>query len=198
MGDIKSAREIAMEKINAMGEPTEEERLEWKYLPEGEKLAARYLKKDVHDLSAEMAKYDKKAGPYVSEGVSSVLIKNIILPENEVAKKSAKMAMDGIKLVKTDKAHVEAILNQIRHVFNHYEQQGEAQRKQAYAALKTEFQAKVEQALRQQMGANAAGMRIDIEKQPQFQEEWRKLKAQLDDQYLKLLAEYRQSLEALD
>ena len=47
MGDIKSAREIAMEKIDAMGEPTETERLEWKYLPEGEKLAARYLRGDV-------------------------------------------------------------------------------------------------------------------------------------------------------
>ncbi len=43
MGDIKSAREIAMEKIDKLGEPTEQERMEWKYLPEGEKLAARYL-----------------------------------------------------------------------------------------------------------------------------------------------------------
>ncbi len=42
MGDIKSAREIAMEKIDKIGEPSEEERLEWKYIPEGEKLAARY------------------------------------------------------------------------------------------------------------------------------------------------------------
>jgi len=105
--------------------------------------------------------------------------------------------MDGIKAIKTDKAHVEATLNQIRHVFNHYEQQGEQQRKQAYAALKNDFQAKVEQALRQQMGGNTAGIRIDIEKQPQFLEEWRKVKAQLDAQYLKLLDEYKQELESL-
>jgi hypothetical protein len=197
MGDIKSAREIAMEKINAMGEPTEEERLEWKYLPEGEKLAARYLKHDA-ELVSELAKFDKKAAPYIAEGVSNVLIKNIILPETDIAKKSVKLAMDGIKVVKNDKAHVESVLNQIRHVFNHYEQQGEAQRKQAYASLKSEFQAKVEQALRQQMGGNTAGMRIDIEKQPQFLEEWRKSKAQLDGQYLKLLTEYKQALEALN
>jgi hypothetical protein len=36
MSDIKSAFEIAMEKINRLSEPTEEERLQWKYLPEGE------------------------------------------------------------------------------------------------------------------------------------------------------------------
>lgn len=196
MGDIKSAREIAMEKINKIGEPTEEERLEWKYLPEGEKLAAKYLNHEA-ELSPEISKFDKKAAPYVIEGVSNVLIKNIILPETDIAKKSVKLAMDGIKAVKTDKAHVEAALNQIRHVFNHYEQQGEQQRKQAYAMLKNDFQAKVEQALKQQMGGNLNGVRIDVEKQPQFQEEWRKLKAQLDTQYLQLLNQYKQELEAL-
>jgi hypothetical protein len=196
MGDIKSAREIAMEKIDKLGEPTEEERLEWKYLPEGEKLAARYLKQET-DLSAELKKFDKKAAPYVVEGVNSVLIKNIILPENEVAKKLGKRAMDGIKVIKTDRSHTDAALNQIKHVFDHYEQQGAQQRKQAYESLKADFQAKVEQALRQQMGGNTAGMRIDIEKQPQFQEEWRKLKAQLDAQYTQILNQYKEELESL-
>ena len=195
MGDIKSAREIAMEKIDKLGEPTEEERLEWKYLPEGEKLAARFLKQEV-ELQAELKKFDKKAARYISEGINTVLIKNIILPENEIAKKLGKRAMEGIKLIKTDKSHTDSALNQIRHVFDHYEQQGAQQRKQAYEALKADFQAKVEQALKQQMGTTS-GLRIDIEKQPQFQEEWRKLKAQLDDQYTKVLNQYKEELEAL-
>ena len=103
-----------------------------------------------------------------------------------------KLAMDGIKAIKTDKAHVEAILNQIRHIFSHYTGQGEQQRKQAYAALKADFQTKVEQALKQQMGGKTSP-RIDIEKQPQFQEEWRKLKAQLDGQYMQVLNELNSS-----
>ncbi len=197
MGDIKSAREIAMEKIEKIGEPTEEERLEWKYLPEGEKLAARYLKNGA-DLVTELNKYDKKAAKYVARGVGSILIKNIILPKNETDKKINKLAMDGIKAIKADKSRVEAVLNQIRHIFNHYAEQGEQQRKQAYAALKADFQAKVEQALKQQLGGSMSGVRIDVEKQPQFQEEWRKLKVQLDSQYVKLLNEYKQELEALN
>jgi hypothetical protein len=196
MGDIKSAREIAMEKIDKLGEPTEEERLEWKYLPEGEKLAARYLKQDT-DLGAEIKKFEPKASPYIIEGVSTVLIKNLVLPENEVAKKLGKRSMDGIRAIKTDKSHTDAALKQIMHVFYHYEQQGAQQRKQAFEALKVDFQGKIEQALRQQMGGNTSGMRIDVEKQPQFQEEWRKLKGQLDDQYLKILAQYKEELEAL-
>ena len=196
MGDIKSAREIAMEKIAKIGEPTEEERLEWKYLPEGEKLAARYLKQNA-DILAELGKFDKKATKYVIRGVNTVLIKNINLPRDEASKRTNKLVLDGIKAIKTDKARTEAVLNQIRHVFNHYAEQGEKQIKQAYTALKSDFQAKVEQALQQQ-GGNMAGVRIDIEKQPQFLEEWRKLKGQLEGQYNQLLDEYKQQLEAIN
>lgn len=197
MGDIKSAREIAMEKIDKIGEPTEAERLEWKYLPEGEKLAARYLKQDVQ-LPPEISKFDKKAVPFVSLGATRVLIKNINLPVNEAVQKTNKLAMDGIKTLKTDKNRVEAVLGQIRNIFTHYAGQGEQQRKQAYNQIKQEFQARIEQALRQQTGGNVSGLNIDVERQPQFQEEWRKIKGQMDSQYIQVLDELKQQLEALN
>ena len=196
MGDIKSAREIAMEKIAKLGEPTEEERLEWKYIPEGEKLAARYLKQD-GELLPELGKFGKREAKYILRGINNVLIKNINLPKDEANKRNNKLALEGIKAIKTDKNRTDAILNQIKHVFNHYSEQGDKQIKQAYATLKNEFQAKVEQALQQQ-GGNMAGVRIDIEKQPQFQEEWRKLKAQLEGQYDQVLEEYKQQLAAIN
>ncbi len=48
--DIKSALEIAMEKVEKLGEATVEERLKWKYLPQGKQLAAKYLKDKKIDL----------------------------------------------------------------------------------------------------------------------------------------------------
>ena len=39
MADIKSAYEIAMEKINKIESATPEERLKWKFIPKGEELA---------------------------------------------------------------------------------------------------------------------------------------------------------------
>ena len=193
MGDIKSAREIAMEKIAAIGEPTAAERLEWKYLPEGEKLAARYLKGETK-LQEELAKFEKIATPYIVRGVCTVLVKNINLPKDEAAQKVNKTVMDGLKIIKTDKSKLEAILNQVRQVFTHYTTQGEQQSKQAYEMLKENFQAKIEQAISQQMGSRAANMHIDVEKQPQFQEEWRKVKNQLEGQYLQVMNELKQQL----
>ena len=194
MGDIKSAAEIAREKVEKLEGPTDEERLRWKYVPEGEKLAANYLKQNIN-LVAELGNYDKKVLGYVKEGASEILVRNINLPRNDLAKKTNKKAMEGLKTIKKDKVAVENIFSGIRNIFKHYAEQGEQQRKQAYASLKADFEARVRQAMQQQLSP-LIGMKIDVEREPQFQEEWRRLQIQLDGQYLKLLDEYKQELVA--
>ncbi|MFC1982170.1 hypothetical protein ACFLV5_00010 [Chloroflexota bacterium] len=192
MGDIKSAREIAMEKVEKLGGATEEERLKWKYAPEGEKLAARYIKED-YNLVTELSKYEENGKQYVLESAADILVRNIELPKNDGVKRKSKRAMDGLKILKNDKVAVENAYSKIRRIFDHYLAQGEQQKKQAYESLKTEFTAKIQQAMQQQLGSLARA-NIDVESQPQFQEEWRKLQIQLDLQYIKLLDEYKQEL----
>jgi len=185
MGEIRSAREIAMEKVAKLGEPTDEERWQWKYVPEGEKLAVRYLKQDL-SLVIELGKYDDKVVKYVKEGIGRILINNITLPKDEPAKKNNRKVMDGLKNLKSDKVAVENVYSKIRHIFSHYLKQGAEQRKQAYEQLKAEFETKLKQAMEQQLGL-FAGVRIDVEKHPQFRDEWRRITSQLDSQYLQLL-----------
>jgi len=192
MGDIKSAIEIAMEKAERLGKATDEERLEWKYVPEGERLAARYIKQDCN-LVAELSQYEEKTKKYVIQGVADILIRNINLPKSNLVKRTNKRAMEGLKIVKSDKASVENVYSKMRRIFEHYVGQGEQQRKQAYQSLKAEFEARIQQAIQQQLGS-FVGIRIDVERQPQFQEEWRKLLLQLDSQYVMLLDEYKQEL----
>ena len=195
MGDIKSAREIAMEKLAKLGEPTEEERLRWKYVPEGEGLAGKYTTEDCN-LVVELGRYPENAKKYVVEGAGDILIRNINLPRDDQAKRNNKRAMDGLKTMKSDKVSIENVYSKIRRIFNHFHEEGEQQRRQAYQALKVDFEAKVNQAMAQQAGS-LAGYKVDVERQPQFQEEWRKVQAQLDSQYLKLLGEYKQELRAI-
>jgi hypothetical protein len=196
MGDIKSAREIAMEKVAELGEASEEERLRWKYAPEGERLAARYLKEGCN-LVAELGKYETQATRYVIEGATEILVRNLNLPRDDVARRNNKRAMDGLKILKQDKASTENVFSGIRRVFDHYQGQGEQQKRQAYQSFKAEFTAKVQQAMQQQFGGTPLGFKIDVERQPQFQEEWRQVLANLDSQYYKLLDEYKRELLAL-
>ncbi len=193
--EIKSALEIAMEKVEKLGDVTDEERLRWKNVPEGEKLAARYLKQNLNLLS-DLGKFDEGAKKYVIEGAQDVLIRNIEMPRNDFLRKKNKRVMDGVKLLKDDKVSVENVFSRMRRIFDHYVEQGEQQRKQAYESLKADVEAKIQQAVQQQMGSSA-NMKIDVESQPQFQEEWRRMLAQLDMQYTSVLNEYKKELAAI-
>ncbi len=196
MSDIKSAREIAMEKVEKLGEATDEERLKWKYVPQGEGLAARYLKENLN-LVVELSQYEENAKKYIIKGAAEILIRNISLPKNDATKKNNRRIMDGLKLLKSDKVSAENVYSKIRYLFNHYTEEGEQQRREAYQTLKTELEAKIQQAMQQQLGP-LIGMKIDVEKQPQFQQEWRKIQTQLDSQYLTHLNEYKRELSDIE
>ncbi len=194
MSDIKSAREIAMEKIASMGEATEEERLSWQYVPEGEKLAARYINEGCN-LVVEMSHYSEPAKKYVAQGALDILVRNIKLPADDAARKNNKQAMDGIKAIKSDKVGVENVFSKIKQVFNHFTEQGEQQKQQAYQSLKAEYETRVKAALAQQLGTTSVSYNMDVEGQPQFQEEWRNLQSRLSAQYTNLLDEYKRELK---
>jgi len=193
--DIKSAHEIAMEKVARLGEVTDQERLSWKYVPEGEKLAARYLKQGLN-LVAELSQYEAKVKEYVIKGAEEILARNINLPKDDTIKRTNRRAMEGLKTLKRDKVGVENVFSQMRRLFDHYLETGEQQRRQAYETLKTEFNAKVQQAVQQQTGL-PMGIKIDVEREPQFQEEWRRMQAQLEAPYLGYLDQYKQALASI-
>jgi hypothetical protein len=195
MGEIKSAAEIAREKLEKIGEPTAQERLKWKYGPEGEKLAARYLKEDTN-LVTEVARFEAAARNVIIEAVSDILIRNLSLPRNDAARRNTKKAMDGLKALKNDKVAVENVLSKMRRILDHYVQEGAKQKKDAYEALKQQFEAKIQQAIRQQTGVSGR-MNIDVEKQPQFLEEWARVQAQMEAQYLTVLDDYKKELAAI-
>ncbi len=192
--DIKSAKEIALEKVAQISAATPEERSKWQYVPEGERLGVKYLKEEVN-LIVELQHFPENVRQYINQGAEDVLIRNINMPRDDWARKSARRAMDGLKILKRDKAALENVYSKLRRIFSHYTQQGQQQKQEAYEALKVQFVAKLQEAIKQQTG-NVTGYKVDVERQPQFQEEWRRVQARLDLQYIKLLDEYKQELKA--
>jgi hypothetical protein len=192
--DMKSAYDRAMERIKDLEEPSKEEVLTWKYVPEGQKLAVRFLKEEFN-LASEMGKFKDEERRYVAKGAEDVLLRNIFLPVHDIAKKNNKKAMDAIKAIKKDKTAVENAFTKMRRVFDHYAGEGEQQRKQAYEMLKQDYQMKLQQAMRQQ--GIPPGTKINIESQPQFQEEWHMTLSQMDAQYNQLLDEYKAEIANL-
>ncbi len=193
MGELKSAFDIAMEKAERLGKAPPEETKRRDLLPQGEELAARYLKGE-GNLIAELSKYDEEARDYVARGAMEVLLRSIDLPRNDQAKRINRRAMEGLKSLKQDKGGVENAYTKLRHLFKHYEEEGAEQRSQAYHRLKNDF----EQRLRQEaMRRGVREVDINVEGQPQFQQQWRMMLTQLDSQYRALLEQYKREIEGI-
>lgn len=192
--EIKSAREIAMEKIASLEEVTEADRLKWKYTPAGGQLALKYIN-DGQELSSALSGYPDVAQVYVKNGAEEVLLSNIQIPRNETVVARNKKAIDGILSLKKDKTAASKLLNQMKQILEHYTDQGEEQRKRAYATLKGQYEAKLKQAVNKRLGTKEdADLGISVDTLPQFQEEWRRASAQMDEQYIKLIEEYKREL----
>ncbi|AGG07832.1 hypothetical protein CY91_07025 [Dehalococcoides mccartyi] len=195
MGDIKSAFEIAMEKLKDIEEVTEDEKARWKYLPAGEKLATAYLKETVN-LKTELEQYQGKAREYVGKGIENLLLSLIALPENEAATRIGSKAMEGIKSIKEDQAAAETVISQMVQIIAHYTDQGEKQRRSAYDQLKQQYSQYLQKAIQQGMEM-PPGLSSDIEKHPRFQEEWRKRKNEFEARYIESLAQMKQELSQI-
>jgi len=189
---MKSAFEKAMERVEKMGKATPQELRRMEYMPKGSALAAKYIREG-HDLQAGLEQYEPELRGYLIEGVEATLIRTIVLPQNEASKQTNARAMQGMLLLKTDKARVESVFGKIEQLVVYYEQALQ----QAYAQHRSSFEARLEGArrgLEQQPGARA---NINVEAQAQFQEEWRRSLAQLNSQYDKVLAEHKQELKTI-
>jgi hypothetical protein len=193
MGELKSAFERAMERAERLGKASEEEVRRGDLLPQGESLAARYVRGEC-SLAVELSRYDEQARSYVEQGAMEVLLRSIDPPANDHVRGVNRRAMEGVKSLKQDKGGVENVYTKMRRLFKHYESEGAERRSQAYEALKKDFVDQAQQLARQR-GLPVANM--DVERQPQFQQQWRRVSSQLDAEYRRLLEEYRRELEEL-
>jgi hypothetical protein len=191
MSEMKSAFEKAMEKVEQMGKPTEEELKKLKYLPIGNSIAARFIQEENYNLDAELTKYKGQGvRQFVLQGAQEIFIRNIVLPHTEHDKNLIARAMAGIKLLKENKNQLDSIFDRINNLLTYYEQAYQ----QTFQQFKKNFETKLQEsgaALQQRM---SAGHNVEAEIQQQFQEEWRRASSELDSQYEKTLEEHKQEI----
>jgi len=130
LGEIKSAWELAMEKVEGLGKLSPEEvrrQKEAKCAPIGQALAKRYLGGlGLWQLEVELDKYQGDDRSLVEAAFVSELVSAIDLEDTG----SLQGIMDAVRLVKQDKAAVDSVDGEIRALLGDYqavesEQRGE-------------------------------------------------------------------------
>lgn len=190
MSDMKSAYERAMERVEKLGKASPEEMQRMEAVPIGNKLAAQYMKEPDFNLDGELAKY-KGTGirKQIIEGVMEILLRHIALPATPGAKAAIDRAKRGILSIKENKRAVENVFTQLDNLFNYYDQA----RQQTFNQLKQALEQRVAQQMRAS-GQLGAQPKIDVTAQPEFQQEWARVLADLNARYDQALEEQKQRI----
>jgi len=187
---IKSAYEVALERIKQRKEVPQAEIDRMDYEPVGKTIAAAFLREKDYDLLAEIKRYPQQYREYIIEGVQQTLFNNILPPKDKNTLEANLKAMQGIVLIKKNKKAVEEILGQLENLFKYYEQALE----HTYSAFKQRYLEKLGPTIRAVEKRTGQKFNIDPEKQPGFREEWNKVLVQLNSQYENVLDDQKEKL----
>ncbi len=185
---MKSALDRAMERANQIEIPEEKLR-EMEYRSQGERLAAGFFKEPDYNIETALAKCTPEARQYVTKALETILLKNLVLPKKDSDMPTNEKVFEGLSTLKKNETAIGQAREQLDNLSNYYTQA----RKQHYEQLKAQVEQAMSQQIQQQTGM-APGGDFSVEQRPEFQENWRKVSAQLDAQYDTALAQLKEQI----
>ncbi|HBC95147.1 MAG TPA: hypothetical protein DCZ10_20205 [Pelotomaculum sp.] len=187
---IKSAYEMALERFKQRKEVPQAEMDRMEYEPLGKSIAAIFLREKDFDMMVEVAKYPQQFQGYVLEGIQKTFLSNLLPPIDKNTLEANLRAMEGLLLLKKDKGAVKEVLDQLKNLFQYYEQA----LNQTYSQFKQQFAEKLSPSIRAIENRTGQKFKIDPEKQPGFRDEWNKVVSRLSLQYEQVLDEQKEKL----
>lgn len=189
MAEIKSALELALEKAEQYGKASAEEMAAAQYQEQGRVLAVQFLKRE-GDLAADLKKLPPVAQAAARLAVKEVFLRNIGLPRENTVDPRQDRALEGLVLVADNPKNMARLQTELEQLLQQFLQV----RSNALQQLKGRFAAGAGQMQRNMEAQYGQKVRVDAETLPQFQEEWRRFLAQLQDQIEPMLAGLKEKM----
>ena len=184
MAEIKSTLEKVMERAASMGRATQEEIATEERVKDGMRMGADYLRGEDVDFSNALEQTTSSV--LVKRGLVQAFLRNITLPRDDEQQR-AERAMQGLLALGKGSGDLLSIFKDMKGILDHYQQH----KKETLQQLEDAFRQQMEQALAQQAGQAGLGMKVDPTLHPKFQEEWSRVKSELDTQYNQALNQHK-------
>ena len=184
MAEIKSTLEKVMERAASMGRATQEEIATEERVKDGMRMGADYLRGEDVDFSNALEQTTSSV--LVKRGLVQAFLRNITLPRDDEQQR-AERAMQGLLALGKGSGDLLSIFKEMKGILDHYQQH----KKEILQQLEDSFRQQMEQALAQQTGQAGLGMKVDPTLHPKFQEEWSRVKSELDTQYNQALNQHK-------
>lgn len=177
---------MVMERAARMAEQAKDTNTDETAIREGMRLAAEYLKAPQGNLSDLVNKTDQAKKPHIVKGIADILLRNIVLPRDEMLLETSQKALAAIAELTGDAAG--KISNELNQILAQYTQHKEQMKQQLEDAIRNQ--------LKQKLMAQGAEISDEISinpaMHPQYAEELAKMETNLNTQYMDALDERKE------
>jgi len=181
---MKTALEIALEKMNAMDLP-EANIARDELVMRGRRMGAALLRGDKGTLDTETKELSAADRAAVSEGAEATLLANVVLPDRPAARDDNRRALELLAGVKGNAPLALELCGQIDQLMETYTRE----REQGIVELRRQFEQKLRQERKQARTAAGAPVELEPEQLPEFQRHILQFIAQLDADYTAMLSD---------
>ena len=192
MAEIKSTMDLVMERAARMAADSPDIDEQEDVRRRGMKMAAEFLDGKLDNLMTTLQELPADEQMAARSGMVEVLLRNILLPRDDTARKRSDKAAQGILELGGNAGDLAGICAEMQHILGQYNQHREQLKQQ----LEEQVKAQYEQLLAQQAsGMPEEGLSPELALQAKVKEEWSRLEGELNDQYNQALEQHKTTLK---
>lgn len=179
MAEIRSTLDMVMERAARMAAEAEDTPANEDTLRKGMRLAAAYLNNEESDLIQLLESQPAEERMEIRGGIAKTLLRNITLPREENLSEVSLLSLKSLEELGGNVSDVSAACAELKQILEQYGQHK--------VQVKQQFDESILGQLKMKM--QEQGMPVDDEKalnptmHPQYQEEWSRVTADLNNQY---------------
>ncbi|MFN2355933.1 MAG: DUF6657 family protein [Desulfopila sp.] len=188
MAEIRSTMDMVMERAAKMAAESNDNANSDNGSLKGMRLAAEYLKTDQGNIKDVLQQQDKEEQPAIRKGMTDALLRNIVLPRDEMLLESSAKALEAVAALASGQAS--STCSELQQILNQYSQHKDQMVQQLNDAIRSQL----EQQLTQQGTQLTEDMEINPAMHPKYQEELDKMMTDLNSQYNQALDQRKETI----
>ncbi|MBC8209297.1 MAG: hypothetical protein H8E79_09055 [Desulfobulbaceae bacterium] len=179
MAEIKSTMEMVMERAARIAARTDETPGSDNHEESGMRLAARFMNNEINDLGQALSEQDPAHQMGMRRGMAQTLLRNIVLPRDEMLLANSLRAMQGLLSMEQNAGDMATVCGELQQILEQYGDHKTQMKQQLEDAIRTQL----EQKNGGQTALAGEPMAMNPALHPQFQTEWAKMLDSLNSQY---------------
>jgi hypothetical protein len=179
MAEIRSTMDMVMERAARLAAEAEEGSGDEALANEGMRMAAAFLNGEGENLLKQLKSKAPEEQMIIRGGMARTMLRNILLPRDQEISEQTLLSLNGLQELSGNSTDIATICSELKQILEQYGQHREQVKQQFDESILNQLKMQ----LQQQGLAVDDEMALNPTMHPQYQEEWSKASAELNNQY---------------